>query len=110
MLNRELQESMNLPPFINTAGGLGEPLPGRRGEDEEMRMGERGNGGEGKRKRKGMRGNGVCRRQSAAAGIRIHCRWDTIYFVRWGRGHIFLVGIQILSGGAVFDGCVRRGV
>lgn len=52
MLNRELQESMNLPPFINTAGGLGEPLPGRRGEDEEMRMGVRGNGGEGKRKRK----------------------------------------------------------
>ena len=38
MLNRELQESMNLPPFINTAGGLGEPLPGRRrGEDEEER-------------------------------------------------------------------------
>ena len=42
MLNRELQESMNLPPFINTAGGLGEPLPGRRGEEEERRMGEMG--------------------------------------------------------------------
>ena len=44
MLNRELQESMNLPPFINTVGGLGEPLPARRGEDEE-RGKEGGRGG-----------------------------------------------------------------
>ena len=49
MLNRELQESMNLPPFINTAGGLGEPLPARRGKDEERGKGrgEREKEGEG---------------------------------------------------------------
>ena len=44
MLNRELQESMNLPPFINTVGGLGEPLPARRGKDEERGKEEGGRG------------------------------------------------------------------
>ena len=50
MLNRELQESMNLPPFINTVGGLGEPLPARRGKDEER--GKEG-GGRGGREKEG---------------------------------------------------------
>ena len=50
MLNRELQESMNLPPFINTVGGLGEPLPARRGKDEER-------GKEGEREKEGGEGD-----------------------------------------------------
>ena len=57
MLNRELQESMNLPPFINTAGGLGEPLPGRRrGEDEEERRTEEGKEGNGEGEKGRRRG------------------------------------------------------
>ena len=54
MLNRELQESMNLPPFINTVGGLGEPLPARRGKDEER--GKEGGRGE----KEGEEGSGWC--------------------------------------------------
>ena len=55
MLNRELQESMNLPPFINTVGGLGEPLPARRGKDEERGKEE---GGRGEREKEGGEGCG----------------------------------------------------
>ena len=63
MLNRELQESMNLPPFINTVGGLGEPLPARRGKDEE-----RGKEG-GEREKEGEEGCVVmCRSRRGGGG------------------------------------------
>ena len=64
MLNRELQESMNLPPFINTAGGLGEP-PSLADEGKKRRNG----GGGGKWKEEGKEREGeeekevMCRRQ-----------------------------------------------
>ena len=60
MLNRELQESMNLPPFINTAGGLGEP-PSLADEGKKRRNGGRGEmeGGRKRERRRGGKGSDV---------------------------------------------------